>query len=154
MNHCYLKIRAKGFTNYGIENLLARVYEDGVIMLFDNLGGCFTHGHNLSKNASKKLIRAFKIAQVNGLKMVLDPKNCLSADYVIDGWYARIEPQAGRAITDEEKGILDSMIYSRLDECMGRETIRFDIRSWLIKRGIRLSEYDFSNRFVEITNVY
>lgn len=154
MNHCYLRIRAKGFTNYGIENLLARVYEDGIIMLFDSLCGCFTHCHNLSKHASKKLIRAFKIAQVNRLKMVLDPKNCPSADYVIDGWYARIEPQVGRAITDEEKGILDSMIYNRLDECMGRESIRFDIRSWLIKRGIRLSEYDFSNRFVEITNVY
>lgn len=150
MNHCYLRIRAKGFTNHGVENLLAKVYEDGIIMLFDSLCGCFTHCHSLSQNAKTRLIRAFKIARDNELRLVMNPENCYYADYVISGWRRIKECNIQRLITEEESGILDSMIYHGLDECKSKENIRQDARIWMIKRAIKLSSYDFEDRFEQI----
>jgi hypothetical protein len=152
MNHCYLRIRAKGFTNHGVETLLAKVHEDGIIMLFDSLCGCFTHCHNLSKNAKTKLIMAFKIARDNELRLVMKPENCYYADYVINGWKRIKECNIQKLATEEEISALDSMIYHGLDECRSKESIRKDARIWMIKRAIKLSSYDFEDRFGQIVS--
>lgn len=89
MNDIYLRIRAKGFTNFGIEKLLARIDDSNNIRLHDSVSDTFTLVHNLSESAKKKILRAVRIARKNNLKIVSKAQGHCTAQYIIDGYGQR-----------------------------------------------------------------
>ena len=99
MNDLYFRIRAKGFTGHGVEDILACLTYDGKcdceycggyqIRLFDNVSNTFTMCHALSKNAAKKLVKAAKIAVENNLTLPQDPHGFQTADWYIEGYSKR-----------------------------------------------------------------
>lgn len=99
MNDLYFRIRAKGFTGHGVEDILACLTYDGKcdceycggyqIRLFDSASNTFTMCHALSKNAAKKLVKAAKICTENNLTLPQNPCGFQTADWYILGYSKR-----------------------------------------------------------------
>lgn len=85
MNSVYLRITAKDVTSKKTKDLKIMIDKSGHIMEFKNNSNLFVP-IKLSKNATKKLKKAFQICVKNNLNLTQYSECYFTADQIIDGW--------------------------------------------------------------------
>ncbi len=92
MKDLYFRVRAKAWASCGVEDVLSCVtYDNGeyIIRIYDDVANLFTRCHSLSKNATKKLIKAAKICIENNLVLPQDPHGFETPEWYIAGYSQR-----------------------------------------------------------------